>query len=141
MMLPESACALIRAGAPAHLVTLNSDGSPQVTLVWVGLDGEELVAAHLFESQKVRNVRQDGRVALTFESPTKSTLGLTEYLVIYGIARIEEGGAAALLQTLAEVYLSPGIKFPAMDDPPPGYIMRIQIDRISGVGPWTGRPV
>lgn len=141
MNLPDSARELIESGAHAHLVTLNPDGSPHVTIVWMGLDGEDIVAAHLYENKKVRNIRQDGRVAITFESDTKSAMGLTEYLVIYGQARIEEGGAPELLQKLAHVYMGPGVKFPPMDDPPPGYITRIQIERIGGVGPWTGRPV
>jgi PPOX class probable F420-dependent enzyme len=141
MRLPESARQLIESGAHAHLVTLNPDGSPQVTIVWAGVDGDDIVAAHLYESHKVRNMRQDGRVAVTFESDTTSDMGLLEYLVVYGQARIEEGGAPELLQKLAEVYLGPGIKFPQMDDPPPGYITRIQVARIGGVGPWTGRSV
>jgi PPOX class probable F420-dependent enzyme len=141
MKLPASARELIESGAHAHLVTLNPDGSPHVTVVWVGLDGEDIVAAHLPENKKVRNIRQDGRVAVTFESDTKSAMGLTEYLVVYGQARIEEGGAPELLQKLAHVYIGPGVKFPPMDDPPPGYITRIQVERISGVGPWSGRPV
>jgi PPOX class probable F420-dependent enzyme len=141
MKLPDSARELIESGALAHLVTLNPDGSPQVTVVWAGLDGEDIVTAHLPENKKVRNIRKDGRVAVTFESDTKSAMGLTEYLVVYGQARIEEGGAPELLQKLAYVYIGPGVKFPPMDDPPPGYIIRIQVERISGVGPWTGRPV
>ena len=80
MKLPDSAIDLITSGTPAHLVTLNPDGHPQVTLVWVGLDGEDIVAAHLYESHKVRNIRQDGRVAVTFESKNKSAMGLTKYL-------------------------------------------------------------
>lgn len=68
-------------------------------------------------------------------------MGLTEYLVIYGYARIEEGGAPELLQKLAYRYLGPGIKFPTMDNPPPGYITRIRVQRFTGVGPWTGRVV
>ncbi len=141
MNLPNSARALIESGAHAHLVTLNPDGSPQVTLVWAGVDGDDIVAAHLFASHKVRNIQQDGRVAVTFESSSRSGMGLVEYLVIYGHARIEEGGAPELLQRLAHVYLGPDIKFPPMDNPPPGYITRIQVERISGVGPWTGRAV
>jgi hypothetical protein len=66
---------------------------------------------------------------------------LTEYAVLYGKARIQEGGAPELLQRLAEVYIRPGIKFPPMDNPPPGYVTRIRVDRVEGVGPWTGRPV
>jgi PPOX class probable F420-dependent enzyme len=141
MKLPDSAREFIESGPAAHLVTLNPDGSPQVTIVWVGMDGDDIVAAHLFESKKVRNIRQDGRVAITFQSQTKSQMGLTEYLVVYGQATIEEGGAADLLQKLAYVYLGPAVKFPPMDNPPPGFINRIKVERISGVGPWTGRAV
>lgn len=141
MRLPDSARGLIEGGAHAHLVTLNRDGSPQVTIVWAGLDGDDIVTAHLFETRKVRNIRRDGRVAVTFECDTKSAMGLTEYLVVYGTATIEEGGAAALLQRLAYTYIGPGVRFPQMDEPPPGFINRIRVERISGVGPWTGRVV
>ena len=141
MELPETARSLIKSGAHAHLVTLNPDGSPQVTLVWAGVDGDDIVTAHLFASKKVRNIRKDGRVAITFECDTKSAMGLSEYLVIYGKATIEEGGAPELLQELARVYMGPDVKFPAMDDPPSGFINRIKVERIGGVGPWTGRAV
>ncbi len=46
----------------AHLVTLNPDGSPQVTCVWVGLEGDEIVSGHLGTRQKVRNIERDPRV-------------------------------------------------------------------------------
>jgi PPOX class probable F420-dependent enzyme len=141
MKLPESARSLIESGVPGHLVTLNSDGSPQVTVVWFGLDGDDLVAAHLFESRKVKNIRRDGRVAITFESAAKSAMGLAEYLVVYGQAQIEEGGAPELLQKLAYVFIGPGVRFPQMDNPPPGYITRVHVERTTGVGPWTGRAV
>ena len=132
---------LIETGAHAHIVTLNADGSPHVTLVWIGIEGDEIVAAHLPRNQKVRNIERDPRVVLSLEASTKSNFGLTEYAVIYGTARITEGGAPELLQKLAEVYIGPGVKFPPMDNPPPGYITRVRVDRIEGVGPWTGRAV
>jgi len=141
MKIPQEIRSLIEKGCLAHLVTLNSDGSPQVTLVWIGLDGDEIVAGHLPRNRKVRNIELDPRVAISLETKTKSAMGLTEYAVLYGTARIQEGGAPELLQRLAEVYMGPGIKFPPMDNPPPGYVTRIQVDRIDGVGPWTGRPV
>jgi PPOX class probable F420-dependent enzyme len=141
MILPDSARTLIESGAHAHLVTLNPDGSPQVTLVWAGLDGDDILTAHLYETRKVRNMRSDNRVAITFECDSKSALGLTEYLVIYGRATIEEGGAPELLQKLAWVYMGPDVKFPTMADPPPGFINRVNVERIGGVGPWTGRSV
>lgn len=141
MMIPHEVRALIESGRPAHLVTLNRDGSPQVTIVWIGLDGGEVVAAHLPRNRKVRNIERDPRVAISIDAESKSAMGLTEYVVLYGRARIEPGGAPELLQRLAQVYLGRGVKFPPMENPPPGYITRVQIERIEGVGPWTGRAV
>ena len=137
--LPDSARALLESAALAHLVTLNPDGSPQVTIVWVGLDGDEIVMGHLPEHRKIRNIRNDSRVALSIETPERNPMGLNEYLVIYGTARVTEGGAAGLLQELAHTYLGPGVRFPPGDNPPPGYITHITADRISGVGPWVAQ--
>ncbi len=141
MQIPESVRKLIEAGTPAHFVTLNRDGSPQITVIWIGLDGNDIVAGHLPENRKVKNIRRDRRVAISLQANTKSSLGLTEYAILYGEAHIEEGGAAELLQKLARVYIGPDVKFPPVDNPPPGYVTRIRVERIDGVGPWTGRPV
>ena len=136
--LPEAARELIESGALGHLVTLNPDGSPQVTCIWVGLDGDELVSAHLAPDQrKLRNVRRDPRVTLSFEGTRIHPPGLKEYLVVHGRARVEEGGAPELLQRLAHVYLGPDVKFPPMDDPPPGHTMHVTVERVGGVGPWS----
>ncbi len=139
MRLPDSALELIRGGALGHLATIDPDGSPQVTCVWVGLEGEDLLTAHLNPDQrKLQNVRRDPRVVLSFEGSEIRPPGLREYLVLYGRARIEEGGAPALLQELARVYLGPEVRFPPMDEPPPGVRMRITVERLAGVGPWAG---
>jgi PPOX class probable F420-dependent enzyme len=138
MRLPESARKLVESGSLAHLVTLNPDGSPQVTCVWVGLDGDEIVSGHLRASQrKLENVARDPRVSLSIEGTEIRPPGLKEYLVIHGRARITPGGAPELLQRLAHVYLGPDVKFPPMDDPPPGNVLRISVTRIGGVGPWV----
>jgi PPOX class probable F420-dependent enzyme len=134
--LPESAKQLIESGALAHMVTLNSDGSPQVTCVWVGLDGDEIVSGHLGKWQKVKNVERDSRVSISLEGKNVNEIGMREYLVVHGNGRIEEGGAPELLQRLAEVYIGPGVKFPPMPDPPPGFILRTTVERVGGVGPW-----
>ena len=99
--LPNEAHELIESGPLAHLVTLNPDGSPQVTCIWVGLDGDELVSGHLGDRRKLQNVRRDPRVALSLEGTRIDPPGLKEYLVIHGRARLEEGGAPELLQRLA----------------------------------------
>ena len=135
--IPDSARKVIESGRLAHLVTLNKGGGSQVTCVWTGTDGDEIVIGHLSEHLKVRNVRRDDRVALSIDTEETDPNGLTRYLVVYGTARIQEGGAPELLQKLAYTYIGPGVKFPPMPEPPPGYVMRITPERFSGVGPWA----
>ena len=136
--LPDSARELIESSALAHLVTLNEDGTPQVSIVWVGLEDDEVVCAHLPRNRKVRNIERDGRVALSIETDEVNDMGLRHYLVVYGTARITEGGAPEVLNRLAQTYMGEGSNFPPMPDPPPGYVTRIAVDRIAGVGPWAG---
>ncbi|HXO47529.1 MAG TPA: PPOX class F420-dependent oxidoreductase [Mycobacterium sp.] len=136
MKLDDAARELIGDGADATLVTLNPDGSPQVSVVWVALrsapDGDELVTAHLAEHKKVRNVRRDPRVAVTIVNPGDVGKTLRSYLSIDGTARIEEGGAPELLETLSEALLDPSV-FPPKDAPP-GFVTHIRIDKVGGVG-------
>jgi PPOX class probable F420-dependent enzyme len=137
-VLHEGVKDLIRSGALGHLVTTNADGSPQVTCVWVGLDGDDLMTAHLNpQQQKVKNVAREPRVVISFEGSEIQPPGLRQYAVVHGTATIEDGGAAELLQELAHVYLGPEVRFPAMDDPPPGVRLRISVERVGGIGPWA----
>jgi PPOX class probable F420-dependent enzyme len=135
--LNAAAQAALTAGHCAHLVTVNADGSPQVSVVWVGLDGGDIVSAHLDDRQKLRNARRDPRVVLSLETGVVNAYGLMEYLVVRGTARVTEGGAAPLLQQLAHVYLGPDVTFPPGSDHPPGYILRITPTKVSGTGPWS----
>jgi PPOX class probable F420-dependent enzyme len=136
-VIPESAREVLESDALAHLVTLNPDGSAQVSIVWVGLEGDDIVSAHLREQQKLRNVRRDPRVAVSLETGHTNVMGLREYLVVHGRATIEEGGGPELLQRLAYTYIGPGVTFPPMPDPPPGFRLRIVAERVGGIGPWA----
>jgi PPOX class probable F420-dependent enzyme len=134
--IPESAKAVIESGRLAHLVTVNRDGSPHVTLVWVGLAGDEIVIGKLAADQKVANIRRDPRVSLSIEAEG-SHLGMGNYLVVEGMASLTEGGAPELLHELAQRYVGPGTTFPPMDDPPPGFVIHVTPTKIRGTGPWS----
>ena len=138
MKLNEAARELIGNAADATLVTLNPDGRPQVTVVWMALrstsDGDELVSAHLGEHKKVRNIRRDPRVGVTIVSPGDVGKALRPYLAIDGTAWIEEGGAAELLNTLTQALADP-TTFPP-DNAPPGFVTHIRIAKVGGIGPW-----
>ena len=126
----------LTAGRLAHLVTLEPDGTPQVSIVWVGLEDDQIVSGHLGDRRKLENVRRDPRVALSIETGGREPSGLDRYLVVHGTARVTEGGAPELLQELARFYLGEGVRFPPMDDPPPGFVLRVTPERVGGVGPW-----
>jgi len=137
VLIPAAARALIESDALAHLVTIGADGSPQVSIVWVGLDGDDIVFASLGPRRKLANIARDPRVSLSMEGTETNAMGLREYLVVHGAATIVEGGGPELLQRLAQTYIGPGTKFPPMDDPPPGVVVRIAAERLGGVGPWA----
>lgn len=138
MVLPDTAKELIRSGSLGHLATVGTDGAPQVTCVWVAVEGDELVTAHLnSQQQKLKNVLRDPRVVFSFEGREFHRMGMLEQLVVYGTATLEEGGAPELLHRLAQTYVGPGTKFPPMDDPPPGVLMRTKVERVTGFGPWA----
>lgn len=123
--------------ALAHVVTIDPDGAPQVSCVWAGLDGDEVVFASFGLYRKIRNLQRDPRVAISWELPEDNPAGMQLHLVVHGTARVEEGGAPELLAELARVRLGPDSTFPPVEDPPPGYVVRIAVDRVSGIGPWV----
>jgi PPOX class probable F420-dependent enzyme len=137
VLIPDEARALVESSALAHLVTLETDGRPQMSCVWVGMEGDDIVFASLGPRRKLDNIARDPRVALSIEGTDFNGMGLKQYLVVHGTARIEEGGGPALLQRLAHTYLGADVKFPPMDDPPPGVVVHITPERLGGVGPWA----
>jgi PPOX class probable F420-dependent enzyme len=136
--LPSELRDLIEAGPLAHLSTIDADGSPQVTVIWIGLDGEEIVSGHMSHHRKLRNIERDPRVVLSFVGPRDHGAVLNPYAVLRARATVEPSeGAWDLLDRLTKVYMSPDDEFPAPKGP--GYIARYAIERISGVGPWVAK--
>ncbi len=134
--LPSELRELIEAGPMAHLATINADGSPQVTVIWVGLDGDDLVSAHLGWYAKLRNIDRDPRVVLSFDAPRDRGAFLNPYAMLRARATIQPSdGAWDLLNRLTKVYISADTEFPAPQAP--GYIVRYSVERIGGVGPWA----
>jgi PPOX class probable F420-dependent enzyme len=136
VILPPELRQLIGSGPLAHLSTVSADGSPQVSVIWIGLDGDDVVSGHMTRHAKVRNVERDPRVVLSFTAPRDPDAFLNPYAVLHARATVESGDAAwNLLDGLAKVYLGPGVTFPAPRGP--GFILRYRVERIGGVGPWV----
>jgi PPOX class probable F420-dependent enzyme len=121
----------------AHLSTVNRDGSPQVSVIWIGLDGDDLVSGHMSRYAKLRNIERDSRVALSFDAPRDPEVFLNPYAVVYAQATVEPSDRAwELLDDLTKIYMGTGMTFPAPQAS--GYIVRYHVERVSGVGPWAG---
>jgi PPOX class probable F420-dependent enzyme len=126
----------IASGPLAHVVTLGPNGDPHVFVAWVGIEDDEVVIGTLNDQYKLRNLRADPRIALSFQVPGRNPHGLDWYLVLRGRARVTEGGAPELLHRLAQTYIGPGVAFPPMPNPPPGFVTRVAVEKISGMGDW-----
>jgi PPOX class probable F420-dependent enzyme len=129
---------LVESGPLAHLSTVNADGSPQVSVVWLGLDGEDLVTSHMRREQvKLRNIDRDPRVVLSFDAPRAPGVFLAHHAVLRARAAIEGPTEEAweLLNRLHKVYADPDGEFPAPRGA--GYIVRYTVERVGGVGPWA----
>lgn len=135
--IPASVREFLATGPLAHVVTLDPDGTPHVTLAWAGFEGDKLVMATFFllEQRKLQNLRRDPRVVLSFEATEHTGELLHPYLVIQGRAGITEGGALPVMDRLAQYYLGIGQQYP-MRDVPDGVVVHVDIDRIYGQGPW-----
>ena len=73
--LDETTRAAVDSGRLVHLATINPDGTPQVTCVFAGWDGDEIIAGHLADHVKLRNIRRDPRVTSPWSrtSPSKGS--------------------------------------------------------------------
>ena len=100
--IPEKYRDLFKKRAFASLSTLMPDGSPQVTPVWVDLEGDRVIFNSAKGRQKDRNVRRDPRVALALVDPDNPY----RYLEIRGrVTEITEEGADAHIDKMAKKYL------------------------------------
>jgi PPOX class probable F420-dependent enzyme len=134
--LPPELRDLIDSGPMAHLTTINPDGSPQVTVIWIGLDGDDIVSGHMSHHAKLRNIERDPRVVLSFDGPRTPGVFLNPYAVLRAHATVHPSDDTwDLLNRLTKVYVSPDSDFPVPEGP--GYIVRYAIERIGGVGPWA----
>jgi len=135
--LLAQADALLGSDAVAHVWTTNPDGTPQVSVVWVIAQGDDIVFGTDTSSQKAKNLRRDNRIVLSIEDTERNERGFQRHLVARGRARIHPGPDPELMDRLATKYLGLERHPLAMRDSPTSVVVKVKIDRISGVGPWV----
>ena len=102
MHLSDEVLALLREPSYAQLATLMPDGSPQVTQVWIDIDGEHIIVNTAVGHQKERNVRRDPRVAINLVDPNDQA----RQAAIRGqVVETTTEGATEQINALAKKYL------------------------------------
>ncbi|MET7551729.1 MULTISPECIES: PPOX class F420-dependent oxidoreductase [unclassified Streptomyces] len=121
---------LLDAPHPAVLSTINPDGSPQSSVIWVSRDGEELLISTEQGRRKERNILRDPRVGLTVFDLADPHL----YVEIRGTATVTEDVDRAVAVHIAEEYLGPGGGKEYLEAPPEDVrvVVRITPTKILG---------
>jgi len=139
--IPASAQALLGSDAVAHVWTRNPDGSPQVSVVWVLVRDDEIIFGTDGGSRKARNLARDPSVILSIEDTERNGRGYQRHLIIRGTASIEPTLPAATIDALCRKYVGLARHPLSLRNSPTAVTVRVQIVRISGLGPWSQEPV
>jgi PPOX class probable F420-dependent enzyme len=85
-----------------HIATINKDGSPQVSPVWVDFDGTHVIVNSEDKRRKVRNLKRDGRVSVSILDSANPY----QYIEIRGkVAEITPKGGNDGIDALAKKYM------------------------------------
>ncbi|TDD12321.1 TIGR03618 family F420-dependent PPOX class oxidoreductase [Nonomuraea deserti] len=138
--LSPAADRLLEADRCATFVTVNADGSPHVSLMWISRDGDDLVFGVEQHRVKVRNLRRDPRITVLVEDDRDAEHGLRQHLIVRGTVTFEGPGIperfAAFMDRQAQRYLGTDYPF-ANRESTTALIGRIRVEHVSGVGPWA----
>ena len=126
LTLPDAVRALVDGKNFATVATIDPDGSPQTSVIWIGLDDGDLVFSATEDRRKVRNLRRDPRVSVSItdaENPYRHTQ-------LRGTVTLTPDPGKTLPKTLSHKYL-------AQDPPAEGadverVIVRLRVEKIAG---------
>jgi PPOX class probable F420-dependent enzyme len=138
--IPAPAQALLGSNALAHVVTLNPDGTPQVSVVWCGVRDERVLFCTEGDTAKVRNIRRNPRVVLSIEDEARNAAGTQQHLVIEGEASVLGPADRSLCDELCRVYVGRANHDLNLRSSPTAVTVAVDVLRIGGNGPWTEPP-
>ena len=134
--LPPAVKTIMEDKAYGHVVTLGASGKPQVTMVWMDVEGDEVLFNTAEGRVKPKNLRGDPRVVIAVQDRNDPQ----SHLVFHGKAAVTEAGADAHIDKLAKRFLGAD-KYPFRRPGEKRLIVRVAVDRIGGYGPkmqpWT----
>ena len=134
--LPQTVKRILEDKAYGHVITFNAAGKPQVTMVWVDVDGDEVVFNTAEGRLKPKNLGRDPRIVVSVQDRNDPQ----SYMVFHGAASLTEAGADPHIDKLAKRFLGAD-KYPFRQPGEKRLIVRVKVDRIGGYGPkmqpWT----
>ena len=114
----------------AHIATLNKDGSPQVSPVWVGYDGKHIIVNSEDKRLKVRNLKRDPRVSLSIQNGEQPYA----YIEIRGKAvEITPNGGGEGIDAFAKKYMNLD-KYPMNKPGDVRVVIKIEAEHVTGQG-------
>ena len=128
--LPQSVKKLLQDKSYGHVVTVNAEGKPQVTMVWMDVDGDDVMFNTAEGRLKLQNLRRNPHITVSVQDRNEPQL----YAVVHGKARVTETGADEHIDKLAKRFLGAD-KYPFRQPGEKRVIVRISVDRIGGFGP------
>ena len=128
--IPSSLRKILEDKAYGHVLTFNAKGNPEVTMVWMDVDGDEVLFNTAEGRRKPGNIRRDPRVIVSVQDRNNPQL----YAVFHGKGRVVEAGADEHIDKLAKRFLGVD-KYPYRQPTEKRVIVRIAVDRIGGMGP------
>lgn len=138
--IPASAQVLLGTDAVAHVWTANPDGTPQVSVVWVLVQDDEILFGTDGASRKAKNLARDPTIILSIEDTERNERGFQRHLLIRGSARLEPTVSSAVIDELCRKYTGLSTHPLALRESTTAVTVRVDVDRISGVGPWVSEP-
>ena len=128
--IPQSLKKMLEDKAYGHVATFNAEGKPELTMVWMDVEGDELLFNTAEGRRKPANIRRNPRVIV----PVQDRNNPQAYAVFHGKGRVTEAGADAQIDKLAKRFLGAD-KYPFRQPGEKRLNIRIDVNRISGVGP------
>jgi len=131
--IPQSLRKVLEDKAYGHVVTFSAQGKPELTMVWMDVEGDELLFNTAEGRRKPDNIRRDPRVIVSVQDRNNPQA----YAVFHGKGRVTDTGANEHIDKLAKRFLGVD-KYPYRQPTEKRLIVRIGVDRISGMAPGSG---
>ena len=128
--LPQSVQRILQDKAYGHVITYNAAGQPQVTMVWMDVEGDEVLFNTAEGRLKPKNLRRDPRIIVSVQDRNDPQ----SYMVLQGTASVTEPGADQHIDKLAKRFLGVD-KYPFRRPGEKRLIVRVKVERIGGYGP------